>query len=414
MRNDATPLRDVARMMRNKTPIQFRIAAATLFVALLVLSTLGLYTLRMALDVKRQFFSNDAVHVILVDAQSSEHQTLPRHVQFRDREQIERIFASSMPGAKARVWNVYQINFGILDSTGRTNWVESVDPGGALLLGLLTMRDDTGYAVPPTPSPLILQVPVVRVTQGGYESDRRVSMTLSHTAPITRQAPLFSLQSEATGENALGRPLFVSYDTYRRILETAYQRPYAALVRAFTQGQDLGIQPVENVAVYVPHVADVDRVARALAGRGYDTVYTFRAFQQLSSTLQTSSWMALVFTMLVAAGTYAGIWLFFRNDLRRGRKDMGILRHLGYSPSEVVSVYRRKLRALFLTCMASACLYTLVGGIVLFRLSWTACALLACVIAAFVGLMEVGNTRAVRKTAMLDIADLVRFSKEEE
>ncbi|AEJ42201.1 hypothetical protein [Alicyclobacillus acidocaldarius] len=147
---------------------------------------------------------------------------------------------------------------------------------------------------------------------------------------------------------------------------------------------------------------------------GYDTVYTFRAFQQLSSTLQTSSWMALVFTMLVAAGTYAGIWLFFRNDLRRGRKDMGILRHLGYSPSEVVSVYRRKLRALFLTCMASACLYTLVGGIVLFRLSWTACALLACVIAAFVGLMEVGNTRAVRKTAMLDIADLVRFSKEEE
>ncbi|WP_158306704.1 hypothetical protein [Alicyclobacillus acidocaldarius] len=147
--------------------------------------------------------------------------------------------------------------------------MESVDPGGALLLGLLTMRDDTGYSVPPTPSPLILQVPVVRVTQGGYESDRRVSMTLSHTAPITRQAPLFSLQSEATGENALGRPLFVSYDTYRRILETAYQRPYAALVRAFTQGQDLGIQPVENVAVYVPHVADVDRVARALAGRGY-------------------------------------------------------------------------------------------------------------------------------------------------
>ncbi|WP_304459768.1 hypothetical protein, partial [Alicyclobacillus sendaiensis] len=282
MRNDATPLREVARMLRRKTRVQFRIAAATLFVALLVLSTLGLYTLRMAFDVKRQFLSNPTVHIVLVDTQTSEHQTLPRHVQFRDREQIERILARSLPSAHARVWNLYQVNFGILDSTGHTNWVESVDPGGALLLGLTTMRNDTGYVVSPTARPLVLQVPVIRVTEGGYESDRRVNLTLPNTAQITQEAPLLSLKPDVTAASALGRPLFVSFDTYRRILETAYQRPYSVLVRAFTQGQDLGIQPVESVVVEVPHVADVDRVARALADHGYDTEYTFRAFQQLS------------------------------------------------------------------------------------------------------------------------------------
>jgi len=414
MWSDGKILRSAARMMRAKAPIQFRLAAATLFVAAFALSTMGLFAWRVVQDAKRQFVTNTAVHVILVNSRSLGEQDLPRPVQWQDRQRIQEILDQSLSDAGARAWNVYQINFGITDSEGRADWVESVDPGAASLLGLAQMRDDTAYTTSSKASRLILYVPVVRQTQGGYESDRRIPMTLTRVEQIPRQAPLMALSSALNADSPNGRPLFVSYDAYRTILERAFGQPFPGVIRALERGQDFGIEPVASVAVYIPHLTDVDQVARILTAHHYNVAYALGAFQQLSSTWRTAARMAFGFILVTVVAMYLGAWLAFRSDLRRSRKDLGILRHFGFSAQEVARIYHLKFRGMFLTCAGSTALYTLVAGALVFRLPWYACVVLACAVAACVGLMSMANASAARKTAALHLPHLLRFSKEME
>lgn len=412
MSSDVKILRNAARLMRTNAPIQFRLAAATLFVAAFALSTVGLFAWRVVQDAKRQFVTNTAIHVILVNSRSFREQDLPHPVQWQERQRIQEILNQSLPHAGARAWNVYQINFGITDSEGRADWVESVDPGAASLLGLAQMRDDTAYTTSSNASRLSLYVPVVRQTQGGYESDRRVPVDFSRVEHISNQAPLVALSSALNLDSARGRPLFVSYNTYRVILERAFSQPFSGVIRALEHGQDLGIEPVASVAVYVPQLTDVDQAARILSAHHYNVAYTLGSFQGFSSTFRAAHWMGLGFVLVTVIGLYAGAWLAFRSDLRRSRKDLGILRHFGFSVQEAARIYHYKFRGMFLLCAGSAVLYTCVAGVWVVRLPWYACGALACFIAACVGFMDMANAWAARQTAALDLAYLLRFSKE--
>jgi len=412
-RNDER-LRSAARMMRAKAPIQFRIAVATLFVAALALSTLGLFGCRVAQDAKRQFAMNPALHVILVNSVSLEGQELPRHVDWQDRERIQQTLDQSFPNAGARVWNVYQINFGITDSEGYTDWVESVDRDATALLGLAQMRNDTAYTPSSKASRLMLYVPAVRQTRGGYESDRRTPMAFSRVERLSRQAPLMTLASTWDAESMNGRPLFVSYDTYRTILERAFGQPFPDLIRALARGRDLGIEPIACVAVYVPHLADVDQVASILAAHHDNVAYALGVFQQLSSTWRSGARLAVGFIAVILMATCLSAWLAFRGDLRRSRTDLGILRHFGFSSREVARIYHLRFQRTFLVCAGFTAVYTLVAGALLFRLPAYACVALACVGAGFVGLVSMALARAARKTAAIQLVHLLRFSKEME
>ncbi|WP_242549832.1 hypothetical protein [Alicyclobacillus mali (ex Roth et al. 2021)] len=155
-------------------------------------------------------------------------------------------------------------------------------------------------------------------------------------------------------------------------------------------------------------------MARILTAHHYNVAYALGAFQQLSSTWRTAVRMAFGFIVVTVMATYLGAWLAFRSDLRRSRKDLGILRHFGFSAQQVARIYHMKFRGMFLTCAGSMALYTLVAGTFMFRLPWYACAVLASASAACVGLLSMALARAARKTAVLQLPHLLRLSNEME
>lgn len=290
--------------------------------------------------VRTNLTSNQNVHYIQVTYRSGNGELGTGALRFGDRQSITRVGRAASKGAVA-VIATYRLPFGITSPGGNTYYVSGISGRAAGILGVGAIPDATAFGTTPS-SKLELDVPVVMVDgDGGMSSDRLVRRSLAVRA-IPSRSPIAVFQTpEPT-------TLFVNEPTFARLVSTAYDGLDWTAFQRRNDSDASGFQAVTAFYVHVEDLADVDAVGRALEQAGYATNYTLRAFDDLAGTVSSSVWTGLA---VMVAGVLLCLVLVFTNlqsYLSLARRDMGILKHIGYSDARVCRIYRYRLQAVIL------------------------------------------------------------------
>lgn len=322
-------------LVTGKSPKYLRNAAVLLIGSMLLLGTVLTVVERQLLQTAEDFNSNDNVHFIEVSAPVAGGAESAR-LTFADVSTIRHTVEDVAPGGHS-VTTLLQTGFGIPDADGAEHFLTGLDGDDARLVGREHLRDGTAYSTSADRDEVELQVPVVEVTDGGMTSQTVSRLPLRAEDGLSPDSPLFVLT------HADEASTFVSGETFRTVLSHAFGRPWAEIERGYEADNPFGIPIIGAVYVRVHDLDEVASVAAALERDGYLTDYTFKAFDDLAASLDSTFLLGVLTVALVAA---LGMGLSLANIntyFRLAHRDMGVLRHIGYPTRAVSRIYGRRV-----------------------------------------------------------------------
>lgn len=339
--------RAISRLVTGKAKKYLRTSTALFLMAFLLLGGYLVFLENQYLQMRNDFLDNDAVRLITVTGPVNPQGEA--YLKFADVDTIRKKIAEEYPDARPEISVKYSLGFGIPDDAGTARFLYGIDGQGARLLGLTDLEDDTLYtSSAPSNDRVTLSIPVVEVAAGGMSSGEDVSRTFAVVGGVSGASPL----------NMLGQPdpesLYVNVDTFGEIVGTAFGVPWPEFQQQYDSANVFGTQVIKNVYVYLPDLDDVQQIGKSMGGWGYASSYTLRAFDDIAGSLRTSALVGLAGIVAIFLGCAAYVLLTFNSYLRVSHSDLAILKHFGFTDSQVARMYASRAGAVF----------TLIGGVV--------------------------------------------------
>lgn len=349
--DDAT----VSRLVTGKARRFLRTNSILLIGSLILLSSAFTYAEAQFLHRQRDFDRNANVHVIEVTAPADGESG--SQLKFADLARIGSQIDLLEGVGPTSVTVQYALGFGIPDSSGADRFFYGLDGEGGRLLGLAPLEAGVAYSVAaPTLPNLDVRVPVVDVTNAGMSSGDSVAVRLRAVGGVSPSSPLM----------VLGRPdseaLYVEGTTFQRLVTTAFETDWRTFRERYDRDNPYGIQVIKSVHIYVHDLAGVKVVAESLTESGFDTAYTLKAFDDLAGSLRSSTIASLLAVLAIFMGCAVYITMSFNSYMNLAHRDMGILRHLGYSSERVRRLFARRVARTSAIVGGGVVLYTIVIG----------------------------------------------------
>lgn len=356
-------------------------------------------------EISRNFTDNINTRVIEVSADSTADPDAV--LGFSDASKIRNMLSGSK--GSYTVMSVYDLGFGMQDSEGRTWFLYGIDEKAEKILGT-DIGDDCGIFAGRSDNKeekLELEVPVVEVKNDGFESSETRTMIID--AAPQKNKKLNSIMKD--GRNCL----YVNEATYGKAVTAAFGMDFDTFRREYDEGNDFGIVPVKSVFVYCSDIGVVEQAAEKIEKRNYDVAYTLQAFDDLPGSVGRTSLMLFAVAVMAYIVSIVILAASYFSQFRGLQKDMGILRHMGFSAKQVRSIYSSNISGIMLPAAVFDIAFSAVVSYVLTDsghteiFAGTAVPMLASV--AFVGLI---SWIMLGKFCRKDILTLVRFSKDSE
>jgi len=379
-------------------------------VALLAAATLALVTIvtlfveAQQSQIRRNLVDNDNVHIIDVTYRSGDDD--PRSLTFADADVVLGAARAAAKGG-AKVTTYVSFPFGIEADDGQTYFVDGFI--GTDLSWLLGEPSPThGAMLSATDEGTInLHVPVVESEDGGFSSSQTVDIAM----PVTRssaQAPVDVFTHRPATALAADETAFAT------IVTTALGTSWDDFVAADdSDASPYGFAAVNSVFVYVDNISDVVPAAEAIESRGFDTTYTLKAFDNLASTANAATYVAVgILALALIVGTSL-ILINARSYLRLARRDIGVLVHYGYKRSFIASRYRARLLRVLLLSAVPAVLIAAIGSLVFLEADRWLVGVNVAVVAILLAVTHVIiGYKMLRKHMTLPVLTLLKHERE--
>jgi len=354
---------------------------------------------------QNEFLDNPLVHFVDVMLHAQGNSATP--LSMDDVSQVSDTVDKSARGGY-QLCLIYNSSFGLQwnkpDKSVDALLVFGISAGAAWSLGLDAMQDGVAYTDVDT-ARFDLDVPQETKTDSGWGSDSSISMVLP-AEQIADDAPVALYQSLPMAT------AYVSEATFGKIVSEMFGQPWDTLKAQTGADSPFGLSVIDRLMVHLDDLSDLKPVALALEDDGYSPFYVLGAFQDISGTLQMGLIVggALVLLCLVI-GPLISISLI-RGYLCLSHKDMGILRHIGYTSDSVQSIYALSVGRLLLLVEGVAVVVTVAAAFAL-SLGWlfgvgnvAAVSVMIGVVAAWALAREVG------RHAGLPVLDLLKRDRE--
>jgi hypothetical protein len=213
--------------------------------------------------------------------------------------------------------------------------------------------------------------------------------------------------------------IFVSKETYENMVSIMYGMDYNEFVKQYLEKSDMGIGMIDKIIVYVDDIADVKSIAKVIADIGYNPSYALNAFDNLTTSLQTSKIIGFIVMFAFFIITIINMNNAYDMYLRNSQKDIGILKHYGYSEKMILSIYMKNFRNILYMTFGIISALTVVAAFLLMKsyiYIFPCISMLIVIIVMFVLLMIVYliSRRNAKKIINKNVLVLVKFSKENE
>lgn len=329
----------VSRLILKKSSKFLKISICLFAFSLILIAIFLDVFFNQYLQMKKDFIDNKNTHVIEI-SNFMESESFCRELNFDDKNIISKQIKSVNKNIDFTVINEYQFNFGIEDNLGNVFFLYGLDDAGANFLNKDELKNYCLYSSNLSTDKITLNIPVINAEENGLSSDTFKPMEFSVDFDVPSKTPL------SIYENALGQT-FISFTTYKNLIEQIFNINWDTFVSEYNTDNEFGIQAIYKIFVYVNDIKNVNTVAKILNESGYSTNYTFESFDNFDQSMKNTiliSGSLIIFIFIISC---INIILSFNSYLRVQQKDMGILKHYGYSERQIRVIYAHNINMIF-------------------------------------------------------------------
>lgn len=374
------------------------------FSLILISSFLALF-FNQYIQIKKDFVDNSNTHVIEVTL--AENGNTVKELDFNDLETITNAISSELPDVSFTGINEYQLNLGIEDNNGNVYFLYAIENTGAKFLGFDELKENCIYSSDINEDTLSLNIPIVSVHNGGLTSNKRETTEFTVEHNISSNNPL-SIYESATSKS------YISLDTYKNIIEICFGLSWEDFVADYNSNNSFGVQAVYKIFIYVDDIQSVEDVAKIVVNEGYCTNFTFKSFDNFDSSMRNTLLISALLVLIVFIVTSANILLSFNSYLKVQQKDMGILKHYGYTSCDIRKIYSKNINRIFFLMSIFISLFIVVVTIIFINTD-ILIYLLIIVASVLIPLYVVNRIVVLyilRKYSEQNILDLIKTNKE--
>lgn len=329
----------ISKMILKKSNKYLKISVALFAFSLIFLSTFLIMFINQYMQVKRDFIDNDNTHIIEVSYE--EHQNNVCELKFSDLEDMDIEIKANFKDLQYDIVKEYQLNFGIEDENHNTMFIYGLSDNASKFLNGVELKNDNIYQNTANVEYIILKIPIIFADKNGLTSNDIVSYQLKNNS-IDLKNTIFNSYKEQKDR------AFVNFETYKKIIEQAYNINWDDFEHQFDIKNIFGIQAIHKVFIHINDLNQVEKIATIIDNMGFATNYTFKSFDNFSESMNNTVFIFIILVFTILAITIIYMILSFNSYLKVQQKDMGILKQYGYSEKKIHKIYSRNIKGFLL------------------------------------------------------------------
>ncbi len=401
----------IAKLMRKKTGSYFKLSMALFFFAVFVLASYVVYIQYQFQQAGQTVTDNSNSHMIEVQGRqrSGGYHDL-ECLRFQDKEVALEILNGLDGLDESAIVFSYMINFGFSDQNGQVYFLKGY---GVPAVGKRFLLEDVGegaaYCSPKKgKGDIELLVPEVKIEEAGCVGGKTRGFRLA-LKPLENKSVLFW---DATDYDDV---LYVNEQTFQSVVQAMYGKEWKDFMEGYDAGENFGIQAIDHMYIYVPDLDDLHTAAKRMQEGGYLVRYAMEPFDGLHHFISTNHILLMCLLSVAFLFTAFHVVNSFNNYIRSMQKDIGILRHWGYTQKEVFTVYSKIVAAPYLILSSILAVYVFVLAFCAFAKGRVFHILLSeGFLALLLSVMLLLIFRAIKKVCSSQVLYLLKESKEME
>ncbi len=397
---------NISRIIARKTSLYLKISMSLFVLSLMLLTTAITLVQQQYIQLKKDFVDNANTHIISITRVKGENQNITHPLSFQDEKNIENLIEKY---PRIDIYSEYVIPFGISDTNDENYFIEAVD-NDFLEHSKFSTIDEYQAVVSSKfqEKNVILKIPIINVEDNGFTSDSRTDLDLLFIPTTTNEAPFdeFDIKPDT---------IIVNTKTFEKIIETMYQISWEEFQKNSISDNPYGIETLKKINVYVDNLDNVKEVANSLRNNNYEINYVLGAFEDLQSSLKQSYMIYAALLIFILMITGVNSILSFKAYLHSMQKDMGILKHYGYTCSQVYHIYISLIINPYIKIVSLVSIYTFIISMLLLEKEFIkSFALSFALIIFFVGIILISLLYILKNLSKKEIIILLKQSKEVE
>lgn len=317
----------VANLLKKKTHRFLKLSCLVFIISITVINCILLYLTNQYFQVNEDYLTNNNVKVIEVLSRTKNDVT--EEATLKEVYEINQYFENNKVAEKAVAYPVYGLKVGLNSNISeKPIFLTGIDQKLDFLIGEDIQLKNSVMALRMAPaSKLRIEIPIIEEKNGGMSSNESTEIE-------------FKAITGATNENALfintvpfnrGYVNLVEFD---KILKTMYQQSNNDF--DFIKSQSL-----EKIVVYVKSAKDVDDIGDLLSKQHYDTSYAFSNFSNFTDNLRTGELLLIGLGIIILIASIGSIVLLTFNFLNLNKKEIAILKLIGYQDEVIRYTFTR-------------------------------------------------------------------------
>lgn len=396
----------ISKIIAKKTSLYLRISIILFIVSLILLSTAIIFVYQQYKQLRKDFVDNINTHLITVTrkVRPGLNSTFP--LTFEDEKNIKKIIDNN---PQSYMYSKYSIGFGISDNNDNVYFVKGIDNQIIKNSDIGEIKDNEAIVSSNIEKQrILLKIPVINVQEGGFISNYTKELKIQCIQNFIFVEPFEELEINPD-------TIFVNTQTLKKIISLMYNTTWEDYIYNYDKSNPYGIEIIESINVYVDNLQDVKQVANSLQDSSYEVKYVLSAFDDLQGSLNNTYNIYGLLLIFILLTTTINIILSFRGYLINMQKDMGILRHYGYSPKRVYNIYRMTIINPYIKVVLIMSIYILIISLLVLKFDfWKICILTLALILFLIGIILAILLQMLKKICAKEIINLLKKSKEVE
>ncbi|MDR1018367.1 MAG: hypothetical protein LBM02_06660 [Lachnospiraceae bacterium] len=392
------------KIFKKKTSTFLKISLTIFFLSLLLIISSVAFIFQQYIQSKNDFIENNNIHIIHISNTRSKNSLQGSYLKFSDIERLQQSIKGS------NIFTIYNLGFGISDSKDNSFFLQGIDNKAFKFYNVEKLKDSQGYLMKDKDkiAKVQLNVPEISVDDGGFTSDKTKEITVL-IKKIDKKNTLEQLNSYSDNT------IIVNENTIKNIVKAMYKVSWVTYKKNYDIDNPYGVEIISEIDVYVKDFNKIRDVNDEIKREGYETSYVLSAFQDMQASLFKTYGVYISLLVFVLVISLINICFAYKNYIFSMEKDMGILRHMGYSEKEVFNMYFAIITNPYMKIVGVSGVYSLLLSIILLRIKFIGLFLiLICLIALFFIVIIMAIVGMIKKSTRKNILDLLKYSKEAE
>ena len=304
-------------------------------------------------DTKNNYTENEIVHILSVEGKFENNSY--RNLRSKDKLDISNLLQQKKIAGS--VGFLYSICGASINDEMIVNIV-GVDEEAWQYITSSKMKDNTFYTNDIVGDEIQVDIPIISVDENGNVNSSKFEKIVYPRENIiaAKVIDYFSHDYEDLYK------IYVSENTFMDILKT-YSSQYSDIASIYDDFATDNII-VDSAYVNIDDLYEIDFVAEFLSNQGYDINYTFSAFDEMGISLQKNGILFVMMVIILLIVASINLIFSFVAYIDMSRKDIGIMKFMGFDNKRIYSIYSRNINKIFgllwLVAIICICVLTLI------------------------------------------------------